>query len=238
MVTRCLLLTTDTPHHRYFAGRLARWVELTVVLEESASGAAARFSFNRLQDRFERKSFNGGSEGFGAQGGFHRFRSVNERECRELIRRTQPDLLVTFGTRRVLPAVYRMVPLSVNVHRGILPDYRGLDSDLWALYRRDFGNIGTALHLLEERLDTGPVLLQRRLELRAPLAAHELRYHTTLLAADLMEELLQSLRKGAPPAASPQDLRRGVYLSAIPPLKRWLASRRLQRYLNGHAAHG
>lgn len=229
---RCLLLTTDTRHHRYFADRIARCAELTVVLEEKGPARPARSPFRRLQDRFEQESFNGVSERFEAPGGLHRFRSGNQPECEALIHRVQPDLLVTFGTGRILPAVYRLGRLSLNVHRGILPDYRGLDSDLWAVYQRDFGNVGTTLHLLEEKLDTGPVLLQHRLQLRSGMRAHHLRYHTTLLAAEMAEQILRELRLGNLPAAVPQDLTRGTTLSAIPPLKRWLAGRRLQRHLD------
>ena len=43
----------------------------------------------------------------------------------------------------------------INVHRGIINKYRGLDSDLWAIYHKDLDNIGVTIHKVDENLDTG-----------------------------------------------------------------------------------
>ena len=38
--------------------------------------------------------------------------------------------------------------------------YRGLDSDLWAIYHRDYKNIGVTIHMVDSELDTGEILYQ------------------------------------------------------------------------------
>lgn len=53
---------------------------------------------------------------------------------------------------------------TVNIHTGILPQYRGLDSRRWAIL--DGGAVGVSAHLVDEGLDTGEILVQRELALQ------------------------------------------------------------------------
>ena len=112
----------------------------------------------------------------------HRFPDVNDLGCVELVRDLRPDLTVSFGTGLIRRQLLELPGLKVNVHRGILPAYRGLDSDLWASYYRDFGRIGTTVHELDEHFDTGSVIGERRLQIapgmrcaRASLSHHRAR---------------------------------------------------------------
>ena len=75
--------------------------------------------------------------------------------------------------------------------------YRGLDSDLWAIYKNDFDNIGTTLHLVEPDLDTGNIIGQNFLELNNTMRTHMIRYFTTLQATDLVLKALNDLSKGS-----------------------------------------
>ncbi len=75
-----------------------------------------------------------------------------------------PDYLVSGGAgifRRSLLDLPRRGVL--NIHPGLLPEYRGIDPVLWAL--ADGGELGATVHLMSEGIDEGPILL------RAPLAA-------------------------------------------------------------------
>ena len=52
------------------------------------------------------------------------------------------------------------------MHRGYISEYRGLDSDFWALYNREFNKIGVAIHHLDAQLDTGPVVRQEVINIK------------------------------------------------------------------------
>ena len=43
----------------------------------------------------------------------------------------------------------------LNIHFGDCLNYRGLDSNLWALYHRDSPSLGISIHLVENILDAG-----------------------------------------------------------------------------------
>ena len=50
----------------------------------------------------------------------------------------------------------------LNVHPGILPNYRGLDPVLWSLYNKD--TLGATLHLMNCEIDKGDILISKYLD--------------------------------------------------------------------------
>lgn len=46
----------------------------------------------------------------------------------------------------------------VNIHGGVLPEYRGLDSHLWATSLMDWERVGVTAHLLTSEIDKGAIL--------------------------------------------------------------------------------
>jgi formyl transferase-like protein len=70
------------------------------------------------------------------------------------------DLLVVYGFNWRLPAAVLRTPRSgvINIHSSLLPRYRGLAPVLWAIRNGD-AEIGLTVHRMDERFDTGPILL-------------------------------------------------------------------------------
>ena len=65
----------------------------------------------------------------------------------------KPDLGVVFGTRKISTKIINLFKFGlINIHRGIVEKYRGLDSEYWALYHRDYKNIGITIHQVSEDL--------------------------------------------------------------------------------------
>jgi methionyl-tRNA formyltransferase len=74
----------------------------------------------------------------------------------------RPDLLVIYGFSWVLPAAVFRLPRfgTINVHRSLLPRYRGAAPVPWAIRNGD-PDIGVTVHRVDEGTDTGPILAQR-----------------------------------------------------------------------------
>jgi methionyl-tRNA formyltransferase len=93
-----------------------------------------------------------------------RVSSVNSAECVELLVRLRPAVVLVVGTRLIEQAVLRRIDAAfVNYHAGITPKYRGVHGGYWALAQGDAANCGVTVHLLDEGIDTGPVLYQARI---------------------------------------------------------------------------
>lgn len=71
-----------------------------------------------------------------------------------------PDLIVSVRYRRILRDGAIAVPRQgvLNLHSGILPDYRGVMATFWAMLNAE-PEIGSTLHrIVDSGVDTGPVI--------------------------------------------------------------------------------
>jgi folate-dependent phosphoribosylglycinamide formyltransferase PurN len=101
--------------------------------------------------------------------GVTRIRSVNTDEARELLRALVPRVVVINGTRIVSPETLRSVSAPfLNIHAGITPMYRGVHGGYWALAQGQAGACGVTVHVVDEGVDTGPILGQ---EIISPTSA-------------------------------------------------------------------
>ena len=77
------------------------------------------------------------------------------------------DLVVVVAYGLILPKeILEMPPLGcVNVHASLLPRHRGAAPIAWAILKEDI-RTGITTMLMDEGLDTGPILLRRVLDLK------------------------------------------------------------------------
>jgi folate-dependent phosphoribosylglycinamide formyltransferase PurN len=90
------------------------------------------------------------------------FASVNSDAARAALAQIDPAVVVVSGTRLIEPATLGAVDAPfLNMHAGITPLYRGVHGGYWALAEGRPELVGTTIHLLDEGLDTGPVVDRR-----------------------------------------------------------------------------
>ncbi|MGA2850370.1 MAG: methionyl-tRNA formyltransferase [Terracidiphilus sp.] len=109
----------------------------------------------------------------------------NNAEFRAQLEAIAPDAIVVVAYGRIIPSWMLALPRlgCINLHGSLLPKYRGAAPIQWAIAMGD-AFTGSTTMLLEEGLDTGPILLQQTVEV-GPDAT----------AVDLFETLAH---KGAP----------------------------------------
>ncbi len=85
---------------------------------------------------------------------------------RDLVAATAPDLLWITDYRYLLPAsLLALAPLgAVNLHPSLLPRYRGRAPINWAILHGE-RELGLTAHVVDEGMDTGDILAQRRIML-------------------------------------------------------------------------
>ncbi len=124
-------------------------------------------------------------------------KSINSPDCVEILRSLDLDLLVTAAFGQLLrPVVLRIPRLGcVNVHASLLPKYRGAAPIPWALIHGE-RETGVTTFLMDEGMDTGPILLQRRVEIGPDETAGELEERLARLGAELAVETVEKLWRG------------------------------------------
>lgn len=119
-------------------------------------------------------------------------------EFRAQLEAIAPEAIVVVAYGRIIPPWMLALPRlgCINLHASLLPKYRGAAPIQWAVAMGD-AFTGNTTMLLEEGLDTGPILLQQTLEIAPNQAAVELFDLLARSGAPLVVKTLDGLAAGA-----------------------------------------
>jgi phosphoribosylglycinamide formyltransferase 1 len=94
-------------------------------------------------------------------------RAAHEEAVLRVLDEARPDVVVLAGYMRLLGASFieRYRNRIVNIHPSLLPAFPGVDAQAQAV---EYGVkvSGCTVHLVDEHLDAGPILVQRTVEVR------------------------------------------------------------------------
>lgn len=122
-----------------------------------------------------------------------------------------PQVIVVAAYGQLLrPALLAIPPLGcVNVHASLLPKYRGAAPINWALICGEQVT-GVTIMLIDETLDTGPILLQSELTIDPSDDAATLQERLAACGAETLLQALDGLESGAL-KPMPQDHAEATY---------------------------
>jgi methionyl-tRNA formyltransferase len=135
-------------------------------------------------------------------------KSARTGELERALRDSGAELAVVVAYGKILPrAVLDAVPRGcINVHASLLPKYRGAAPVQWAVIDGE-RETGVCIMQLDEGMDTGPVLLERRVSIGEDETAGELLARLAPIGA---EALLEAIAGGLA-GATPQDHARATH---------------------------
>lgn len=89
---------------------------------------------------------------------------LKDLEFLNFLQRLAPDLIVVCAYGKILPKEVLEIPKigCWNIHASLLPKYRGASPINWAILDGE-KKTGITVFLMDEGLDTGPILLQREI---------------------------------------------------------------------------
>jgi methionyl-tRNA formyltransferase len=128
-------------------------------------------------------------------------RSARTGELAEALVQSGAELAVVVAYGKILPKpVLDALPRGcINVHASILPKYRGAAPVQWAVINHE-PETGVAIMQLDEGMDTGPVLLERRVAIDPDETSGELLARLAPIGAAALLEAM-----AAPLEPKPQD---------------------------------
>lgn len=129
----------------------------------------------------------------------------NNAEFRAQLEAIAPDAIIVVAYGRIVPPWMLTLPRygCINLHASMLPKYRGAAPIQWAVAMGETITGNTTM-LLEEGLDTGPILLQQALAIDPNKTAVDLFEELAIGGAPLMVQTLAGLETGGI-IPSPQD---------------------------------
>jgi methionyl-tRNA formyltransferase len=129
----------------------------------------------------------------------------------------KPDVIVVMAYGQILPSDILKIPrvTCLNLHASLLPRWRGA-APIQATIAAGDRETGITVMYMNEGLDTGDILLQRRIEIQPKDTGGSLHDRLAQIAPEALLESLRLLAAGDP-ARIPQDNTQATY---APKLKR------------------
>jgi methionyl-tRNA formyltransferase len=119
----------------------------------------------------------------------------NDEDTQNLLKELSLDFIVLGDTRIIRPNILSIPRLGIiNVHPGYLPDVRGNNPYIWALYH-DLPQ-GCSVHFIDKDIDTGPLILREKIELEQGSSFPLLMNTLINSCANLLATALNRIEKG------------------------------------------
>ena len=115
----------------------------------------------------------------------------------KIFKELSADLAVVVAYGQLIPKVYlKTVKLGfINVHASLLPKWRGAAPIQRSIMNGD-KKIGVSIMKIEEKLDSGPVLATKEIELGRNVTCGEVEKRLSVIGADLLIKSLKNIESG------------------------------------------
>lgn len=122
---------------------------------------------------------------------------IRESTAVQTISELKPEIIVVVAYGQILPKeILNLPPYGcINVHASLLPKYRGAAPIHWAIFNGEKES-GITTMLMEEGLDTGPMLLKESVVISSNMTTGELHDKLAQLGGKLLVETLDKLVNG------------------------------------------
>jgi methionyl-tRNA formyltransferase len=142
-------------------------------------------------------------------------RRIKLPEAQDELQKLAPEMQVVVAYGQILPRSVIEIPPrgTVNVHGSLLPRYRGAAPVQWAIVNGE-AQTGVTTMMIDEGLDTGPLLLAEATPIGAEETAPELEARLAQIGARLLIQTVDRLAAGTL-SPQPQDHARATLAPII-----------------------
>lgn len=124
---------------------------------------------------------------------------VNSEEFRAYLREKKVELIVSISGTQLYKKKLRDQTSAgiVNCHGALLPRYRGLMPSFWTLANGEQEG-GVSVHFVEAKLDSGPIVVQKKYRINQPDTLEAVMARSKDLAAEAILECVRLIETGDP----------------------------------------
>jgi methionyl-tRNA formyltransferase len=159
-------------------------VVFIVAAEDKPSGRHLKIRYNQVKEIALKRGIQ-----------FYQPANLRDQDFIKSIEKERADLFVVVAYGKVITPEVLSLPLrgTINLHPSLLPKYRGAAPIQWALINGE-RETGITVQMMDEELDTGDILTQRRIQIPINMTSGELYRIILPLGADLLIETIELLR--------------------------------------------
>lgn len=116
----------------------------------------------------------------------------NSIECEEILKENDIDFGIIAGARILKSNIINNVKIGIlNLHPGIIPEVRGLDTLKWAIY--DGADIGVTAHFIDARIDMGYIIDRRTIRIEEDDTFFDLSQKMSELELEMMLDVVNRI---------------------------------------------
>ena len=87
---------------------------------------------------------------------------MNSKICESKLLEINPHLIIHISSNILKSNIYNIAKYgTLNLHHGVLPYIRGLDSMYWGIYYNKQEWVGASIHHINDGIDTGGIVLRQ-----------------------------------------------------------------------------
>ena len=125
------------------------------------------------------------------------------------------DMFVVVAFRMLPEVVWAMPPLgTINLHASLLPQYRGAAPINWAIINGE-KETGVTTFKLQQEIDTGQIILQSKVAIRADETVGELYQELMEIGKDTLLKTVDAIAKGDYPLLAQDHIKEVKYAPKI-----------------------
>jgi methionyl-tRNA formyltransferase len=143
---------------------------------------------------------------------FYRPALMKDPEVHRIFRELNPDLVILAFVTDIIPEQLLSVPSigTICYHPSLLPRHRGASGINWAIIQGDT-HTGLTILWADKGIDTGPILLQKEVEIGAHHTTGSLYFNTLFpMGIEAITEAVELIKEGKAPRI-PQDESKATY---------------------------
>jgi len=121
----------------------------------------------------------------------------NNKEELEVFKKLSPDIVVVVAYGQIIPKIFLDIAKFgfINIHASLLPKWRGAAPIQRAIMNGD-KKIGISIMKIDEKLDSGPVLVSKEIDLDQNATHGEIEKKLSVIGANLLIESLKNIEDG------------------------------------------
>lgn len=83
----------------------------------------------------------------------------------------------------------------INVHAGLSQYFRGVGCNVWAIYYEKIEYIGITIHIVNDKIDDGPIIVQAKPQLEISDNSHTIGSKNVILSSNLIIKVINFYKK-------------------------------------------
>ena len=123
--------------------------------------------------------------------------NLNNKEEFKIFKELSPDVVIVVAYGQIIPKNFLSIAKFgfINIHASLLPKWRGAAPIQRAIMNGD-KKIGVSIMKIEEKLDSGPIVASKEIELNQNATHGEIEKKLSVIGANLLVENLKRLEGG------------------------------------------